>query len=102
MSDYDGTAVEPKGFCPHCSGSSFVYHPGRCLEVKAKEYYQSGGLKRIEFVDTDKFQASRITSSMKQSREVVIEELTLLKPGKYTIVLGELRRIIDSVPPGLT
>ena len=108
------TSVEPTGYCPHCSGSgSYTLHAGRCPQVAAKEYHPDGSLKRIEFVGariaglhqggaetTPDFDAPlELIDSTKWAREVVIEESMLLEPGKYTIVLGELRKIVDDTPP---
>jgi len=107
----------PSGYCPHCSGlGSYVYHSGRCPQIGAKEYHRDGSLKRIEFVGDDARVAGlgqgvaktsldfdapmELVDSTKWAREVVIEEPTLLEPGKYTIILGELCRVVDEAPPG--
>jgi len=112
------SAVMPSGYCPYCSGlGGYVYHGGHCPQIKAKEYHRNGSLKRIEFVDADARVAGlhqdmlkaapdfdapmELVDSTKWAREVIIEEPTLLEPGKYTIVLGELYRVIDEAPPYL-
>lgn len=114
----DSTAVMPEDCCPLCSGKySYVYHAGHCPQIKAKEYHPNGRVRRIEFTESS---GTRIAGfhqgNMKgapdfdtlmelvdsTAREVVIEEPTLLEPGRYTIVLGELFRIVvDDVPPSL-
>lgn len=111
------TSVEPTGYCPHCSrAGSYTLHAGRCPEVAAKEYHPNGSLKRIEFVGariaglhqgsaemTLDFNAPmKLVDSTKWAREVMIKEPLLLEPGKYTIVLGELRRVVDDIPPDLS
>ena len=107
------TSVEPTGYCPYCSREgSYTLHTGRCPQVAAKEYHPDGSLKRIEFVDariaglhqggvetTPDFDAP-LELSTKWAREAVIEETTLLEPGTYTIVSGQLFRVIDEAPPG--
>ena len=36
--------------CPHCSGNNtFVFHQGKCPEVKAIEYHPNGQIKKIEY-----------------------------------------------------
>ncbi len=113
------TAVTPSGCCPFCSGpGNYVLHSGHCPQVAAEEYHPNGRLKRIEFVDspdariaglhqgcaevTLDFDAPlELADNTKWAREVVIEESTLLEPGTYTIVAGELFRVINDTPPGL-
>lgn len=47
------TAIEPKGYCPHCSNppSNYVYHSGKCPKVKSVEYYPNGTVKKVELRD---------------------------------------------------
>lgn len=55
---YESTAIMPEGYCPLCSSKfSFIYHHGRCPQVKAKEYFPDGRLKRIEFCEPSQVNA---------------------------------------------
>lgn len=97
------------GYCPYCSNPpyQFVYHGSHCPLVKAKEYHRHGGLKRVEFHEpvpaTINVEVPPISledsMSYKKAREVEIKEPTLLEPGRYTIVLGELCKIDPGYPP---
>jgi hypothetical protein len=41
------TSVTIDGQCGYCHG----FHSGKCPKVKAWEYHEGGGLKRVEFFD---------------------------------------------------
>jgi len=65
-----------EGQCPWCG----LWHigGGTCPRVKSLEYWPNGTIKRVEFHD----------------------EAPKIEPANYIVIDGELRRLVDEVPPG--
>jgi len=83
MTGISVTSVTMTGYCHYCSQPAlghYIFHGGMCPKVKAMEYYPGGGVKRVVF-HSDEYKPECETEC-------------------YTIIDGELRRIVDGEPPG--
>ena len=51
MSTTTTVSLNMDGICPYCSsGTTAVYHSGKCPKVKSIEYYENGRVKKVNFI----------------------------------------------------